>query len=189
MAFLIAGMLVLGATVPVAAQTAQAGAHIGAAAMSGPEPLGDETNFEYGFWVGMEFDDRIDVIADWTRIERPSFRLTPEGFTVGEDGRNRQIVDLVFRYHFARSNGFRLFAEFGGGAYWNNRQVYNPQGYPGFTPDGKQSTYKNMWTIGAGLRRNVVPHLDWILQTRFHNLGCRDADAIRVITGLMVTFR
>lgn len=173
----------------LAAQTVQAGFHVGGARMKTSSPLNPEGATEYGVWVGLELDQRLDFIADWTRISQESFRLTPSGFSVGEDQRNRQIVDFTVRYHFAESGGFRWFVEGGGGSYWNNRQVYNPQGYPGFLEAGKQSTRKNLWTFGAGVRRKLAPHLDWILQGRFHNLTCRDGDAKRVLTGLMLTWK
>lgn len=169
------------------AQSLQAGVHTGVARLGGGPPLGDETDFEYGFWVGLQLDPRLEVIADWTRISRESFRWTPGGFPVGEDSRNRQIVDVTLRYSYAEVGGCRFFAELGGGSYWNNRIVFNPQGYPGAPEAGKESTRRNLWTLGVGVRRRLAPHMDGIVQGRFHNLSC-DEDASRLLAGLMFTW-
>ncbi len=186
---LLTGALLLGTVnAPLAAQSFQAGVHTGVARLGGGAPLGDETDFEYGFWVGLELDSRLDLIADWTRISRESFRWEPGGFPLGEDKRNRQIVDVTLRYHFLEAGGFRFFGEFGGGSYWNNRTVFNPLGYPGAPEAGKESTRRNLWTLGAGVRRRLAPHLHGILQGRIHNLSCSE-DAARLMGGLMFTWR
>ena len=175
-----------------AAQNFEVGGHVGFAVLGSEERTlspETETGGEFGLWVAIWPSSRWALAADWSYVPRDDFLLTTEPFPVGEVNRNRQFVDFTLQYHFPEVPFFSPFVEAGGGAHWNNRDVVNPGGLPGFGHPGKESTRWGMWTIGGGFRKRIAPHLNWITEIKVHNLGRTGRDSLRVFTGLTVSLR
>ncbi|RPI22812.1 MAG: hypothetical protein EHM61_21330 [Acidobacteria bacterium] len=76
----------------------------------------------------------------------------------------------------------------GGGAFWNNRRILNPDGVPDFIPDGPDHDRKGMWTVGAGLRQGVLHRISWVSEIKYHNPGRDGNSGARLSTGLVVGF-
>ena len=180
-AFLICGSL--------SAQNLEGGAHAGFGVIGDTTPLGTETSPAYGVWVLIWPNDRFAVAGEWAYLTRDSWQETKDGFVVGETNRNRQHVDLTLQFHLAERSGFRFFAEGGGGKHWNNRTVQNPGGIPQFEESGKESTSFGVWTLGVGVRKKLLPHLNWIAETKLHNPGSETKYGVRFFTGLSVSLR
>jgi hypothetical protein len=172
------------------AQTLQGGAHTGLSVIGADGPLGTETGYEFGVWaIWYPFSDkRFSFSADWGYVPRDGYATTLNSFAVGESDRNRQYVDVTFQYYLKRGRKASFFLEAGGGALWNNSQIVNPNGVPGFPPQGPQHFRKGMYTVGAGVRYRLNKHLAWLTEGKVHNLGRDERDGLRVMTGLVVGF-
>lgn len=173
---------------PLQAQNLEAGVHVGAAILSEETPRGAGVSREFGVWLQWWAQDRLALSADWALLPLNDWQLLRAPSLVGEVDRNRQFVDLTLQYHFLKSERGSLFAEVGGGSFWNNRFVLNPNGFRDFEPQGKESTRKSMWSLGTGFRKALVPHLYWLGQVKIHNPGA-DSTTVRVFTGLTVAWK
>jgi len=171
------------------AQNLEGGFHVGYSALRDSTPLGNETAGEYGVWVGLWPTDRLAVNADWGYGYREDFTSEVGGLEWGEVQRNRQHVDLVLQVLFMKRGRLGLFGDIGGGSFWNNRHVVNPHAIPSVEEDGKESTKKNHFTVGGGVRYDLVSHLHWVTEVKFHNPGSSDNGSIRLLTGLTVSWR
>lgn len=173
------------------AQNLEAGFHGGLAVTGNQDyvPRGTEESTEYGVWVIFWPDDQLSIAADWAFIPQSDFTTTLNGFAVGERKRNRQYVDVTLQYHFWRNENQSVFAEIGGGSLWNNRDVFNPDGAADFEEAGKESTRFAVWTVGAGFRRRLLPHLNWTSQIKLHNPGFEERHGFRLFSGLTVSWR
>ena len=152
----------------LAAQNFEFGGHAGVAILGSEGPtLSPDTNVgaEFGLWVVLWPSSKWAIAADWAYVPRDDFHLDLEPFPVGETKRNRQYVDITLQYHFTEVPLFSPFLEVGGGAHWNNREVINPGGAPGFEEAGKESSRFAVWTIGGGIRKRIAP---------LSELDCRD---------------
>ena len=176
----------------IAAQNFEGGAHVGVAVLGSEGPtVSPDTNVggEFGLWVALWPSSNWAIVADWAYVPRGDFLLDLEPFPVGETNRNRQYVDVTLQYHFKELPVFSPFLEVGGGAHWNNRDVINPGGLPGFEEAGKESSRFGVWTIGGGIRKRIAPHLNWITEMKIHNLGRDGRDGFRIFTGITVSLR
>lgn len=176
-------------TVTALGQNIEAGIHGGLASISGHAPDRSETGGEYGVWLGLWPNDSIAVSFDWAYLPLAEFESTLNGSLVGERSRNRQYVDVTLQYHLVRASRVSAFLEAGGGAHWDNRDVFNPSGESGFEEAGKESTRTGVWTLGGGLRTRILPHLNWINEIKLHNLGSREKEGLRFLTGLTFSWR
>lgn len=185
-------VLILAHSFPAQAQTLEGGFHGDFSLIAAECPLGTEKDFGFGVWalLWLPTPERHWAIAgDWAYIPRDSYTFnTADSHLLGESERNRQYVDVTLQYHFKLRDRTSLFLEGGGGAFWNNRQVINPNGDPRFPPQGPEHTRVGMWTIGGGLRQQLVPHLHWIAEAKYHNPGHDGKNGGRFITGLVVGF-
>ncbi len=182
-------MVGTGCLTGLSAQNIEGGMHVGYAFLHGITVLRSETGPEYGVWLNLWPTDSVAVSADWSYIYRDEFRQDVGDFTYGEVRRNRQHVDLTLQYFFLRHQRWRAFGEIGGGFLYNNRHIDNLHDLPGFYPSGKQSTRRGVFTIGGGLRRDLIAHLHWVGEVKFHNPGSSDAQTVRLITGLTISWR
>ena len=182
--------LLLATPIFLHAQTLEGGAHTGLSVIGADGPLGTEAGYEFGVWaIWYPFSNkRFSFSADWGYVPRDGYATTLNSLAVGESDRNRQYVDLTFQYHVKKADKTSFFVEAGGGALWNNSQIVNPNGVPGFPPQGPQHFRKGMYTVGAGVRRRLNDHLAWIAEAKVHNLGRDERDGARVMTGLVVGF-
>jgi hypothetical protein len=170
-------------------QNLEGGLHAGLAVL-GEEVamLGEETGAEFGVWLNLWPSQVLNISVNWAYLPREDYSITVDGSVVGENDRNRQYVDVTLQYHFLQRERWSVFLEGGGGSLWNNRQVINPGGFPDFEEAGKESTRKNIWTVGGGLRYRLIPHLNCVLEFKTHSPGS-ESQAVRVITGLTVSLR
>lgn len=164
----------------------EAGAHLGLFSIGGETALRRESGGEYGIWLGLWPTDRIALVAEWGRLPREDFiRQGP----VGETDRNRQYVDFTLQFQLEEWAGLRPFLEAGGGSHWNNRNVINPTGVPDFEEAGKESTSRGVWTLGGGFRKELIPHLRWMVEVKLHNLGADQKDGLRFLTGVLFSLK
>lgn len=173
------------------AQNIEAGLHGGLAVTGNPDyvPGGNESGSEYGVWLILSPSDRFSVAADWTFIPQDDFMASVSNSTVGERDRNRQYVDLTLQLSLWRGPGRSVFAEVGGGSHWNNRKVINPDGIAQFEEAGKESSRSAVWTLGAGFRQRIFPHLNWISQVKLHNPGHEEKHGVRFLSGLAISWK
>ena len=165
------------------------GGHVGFAVIGDETVLGTETGHEFGVWLNIWPADFLAVSCEWGYIPRDDFTFTKDSFLLGEEDRNRQYVDVTVQFHFLRRERYSLFIEGGGGSHWDNRQVLNPNGYPGFEGQGKESTREGVWTVGGGIRTRLAHHLNWVNEVKLHNLGSSDSYGLRLLTGLTVSWK
>jgi len=169
----------------------EAGMHGGIAATGNQDyvPGGTEEGGEYGVWLILTLSDRIGVAADWAFLPQDDFLIRFDHSPVGERNRNRQYVDFTLQYHVWRGLNRSVFAEIGGGSHWNNRDVINPSGIPQFEEAGKESTRSGIWTVGAGFRQRLFPHLHWVSEVKVHNLGRQENYGLRLFSGLTLSWK
>jgi len=165
------------------------GGHIGFAVIGDETVLGTETGPEFGVWLNVWPTEFLAISCEWGYIPREDFTFTMDSLLLGEEARNRQYVDVTLQIHFFRRDRFSVFVEAGGGSHWDNRHVINPNGHPGFEPQGKESTKNGVWTVGGGIRTKLIPHLNWINEVKFHNPGSSDSYGVRILTGLTVSWK
>lgn len=170
-------------------QNIEAGVHGGLANINGHAPERTETGGEFGIWVGLWPDESFAVALDWAYLPLEDFDSTVNGNLVGERSRNRQYVDVTLQYHLVKANRISAFVEAGGGAHWDNRDVFNPTSQPGFQEAGKESTLTGIWTLGGGIRSRIASHLNWINELKLHNLGGREKEGLRFLTGLTISWK
>lgn len=176
---------------PALGQNLEAGFHGGIAALGSPDhvPHDTEKGVQYGVWLIFWPGDYLSVAADWAIVPEDDFMTFIDGFSVGEESRNRQYVDITLQYHFWRTRNHSGFAEIGGGTHWNNRNVLNPDGATEFEEPGKESSRFAVWTLGVGFRQRLLSHLNWISQIKLHNPGLQDRYGFRVLTGVTVSWK
>lgn len=169
----------------------EGGLHGGMAATGnrGYVPGGTEEGGEYGVWLIFTLSDQVSVAADWAFLPQDDFLTLIDNFPVGEKDRNRQYVDITLQYHIWRGLNRSVFAEIGGGSHWNNRDVINPSAIPQFEEAGKESTRSGVWTLGAGFRQRLLPHLHWISQVKVHNPGREESYGLRLFSGLTFSWK
>ncbi|HON00458.1 MAG TPA: hypothetical protein PLM33_09430 [Acidobacteriota bacterium] len=163
------------------------GFHVGFGRVSEDVGPADDTTPELGVWLQLQVADSWWLAADWSYLPRDPFLPPFQGVPHGEIDRNRQHVDLTLQYHFTPDARGSFFVEGGFGFLWNNRTAVNPEFLPEYPEPGKESTRKNVFTIGAGYRRQVVPHLHWIVEGKAHNLSSSSKETLRLVTGLLVS--
>lgn len=182
-------VLVLFIATPLQAQNAEVGFHLGGARITDRPPLTQETTPELGVWLQLWPTERLALSFDWAYLPREDFVDSQSNFMIGERDRNRQYVDITLQFHLLEAGPATFFLEGGGGALWNNRDVINPSGFPGFEEAGKESTRRGVWTLGGGFRWPLIPHLNWIAQLKAHNLGSDEKGGIRFLTGLTLSWK
>ncbi len=172
------------------AQNIEGGAHLGISAL-GDQEFVEETALEReaGIWVLLWPATNIALAGDWTYVPQDDFQFFRGPFLVGERDRNRQYFDMTLQYYFYNRESTRFFVQFGGGWLWDNREVINLQGVPDFEEHGPETSLHSMWTLGAGARKRLVPHLHWITEVKLHNPGRDHRDGFRALTGLTVSWR
>ena len=185
-------VLILMHSVTAQAQILEGGFHGDFSLIASDSPLGTEKDLGFGVWalLWMPTPGKHWAIAgDWAYIPRNSYTFNTTDFhLLGESERNRQYVDVTLQYYLKLKNRTSVFLEGGGGAFWNNRQVINPNGDPRFAPQGPEHTRFGMWTVGGGFRQQLVPHLHWVAEVKYHNPGRDHRNGGRFFTGLVVGF-
>ena len=176
-------------------QILEGGLHTDFSIIGADGPLGTEKGVGFGVWALFWPlpNKHLALCADWAKIYRDEYiTLLPApgggSFRVGETERNRQYVDATLQYYLKSGGKTNFFVEAGGGALWNNSQVVNPNGVPSFSPQGPQHVRKGMYTLGGGVRRQIIPHLHWVGEVKYHNMGRDTRDGGRFFTGLVIGF-
>jgi len=188
--FVLLCVLVLTHSTTGQAQILEGGIHGDFSLIAADSPLGTEKDFGFGVWALLwpTSGKQWAIAADWAYIPRNDYTVTVDSHLLGESERNRQYVDITFQFYLKTYSRTSFFVEAGGGAFWNNRQIINPSGFSGFLPQGPEHTRIGMWTIGGGLRRKLIPHLNWITEVKYHNPGRDQRNGGRLFTGLVVGF-
>ncbi|MFB3903837.1 MAG: hypothetical protein ACE15E_10320 [Acidobacteriota bacterium] len=185
-------VLILIHSVTARAQILEGGVHGDFSLIAADSPSGTEKDFGFGVWALLWVPTpgkNWAIAGDWAYIPRNSYTFnTADSHLLGESKRNRQYVDVTLQYYLKLQDRTSLFLEGGGGAFWNNRQIVNPQGDTRFPPQGPDHQRVGMWTLGAGFRRQVVPHIHWVGEVKYHNPGRNERNGGRFFTGLVVGF-
>ena len=182
-------MLILCWPFSARAQNLEGGFHVGVGWVGETDLTPSEGSFEYGVIALLWPTDTLAISGYWSFLPLNDVLGSRDSVPLGEIDRNRQYVDITLQYHFFRRARYSIFAEGGGGSFWNNRWVVNPGGFSDFVPQGKESTHHAMWTVGGGFRYRLRPHVNWINQLKMHNLGSTSKDGLEVFTGVTVSWK